>query len=115
MKITIIFTVFFISMYLNPTSCFQKIHSSKRIPLASINPNVDIKDYIDTKVELEIGKNVVLITNKIEDSRKELNEKITKLDTNYQSIEKAAQILATLFAFLVATNFATFLKDILQK
>ena len=125
MKTAIVLTIYFISMYLNPTSCFKKIHSSKRIRLASINPNIDIKDYIDTKVELEIGKNVVLITTKIEDSRKdltekfskldkELNEKITKIDTDFKSIQKASQILATLFAFLVATNFATFVKDILQ-
>jgi rRNA maturation endonuclease Nob1 len=44
--------------------------------LWTINPNVDIGDYINAKVEAEIGKNVQLLLNKIEENSKETNKKI---------------------------------------
>jgi methyl-accepting chemotaxis protein len=44
--------------------------------LWTINPNVDIGDYINAKVEAEIGKNVLLLLNKMDENFKDINKKI---------------------------------------
>ena len=65
MKIATFLTVCFISLSLNSIRCFKRFHSATRIRLASVNPNIDIKDYVDVKIEVEIGKNInVICTSK---------------------------------------------------
>jgi len=56
--------------------------------LKSVNPDVNLSDYIDVKVEAEIGKNVDKITSKIEELKtkvdaksEESNRKIEELKT----------------------------------
>ena len=65
MKIAIILTVYFMSVSLNSIRCFKRFHSATRISLASVNPNIDFKDYVGVKIEVEIGKNInVICTSK---------------------------------------------------
>jgi hypothetical protein len=72
--------------------------------LKSINPDVNLSDYIDIKVEAEIGKNVDKITAKIEElktkvdvkseeSNKKIEELKTKVDAKFEESNKKIENL----------------------
>jgi predicted nucleic acid-binding Zn-ribbon protein len=132
--------------------------SATRNRLAAVNPNLDIKDYVDVKVEAEIGKNINVISTKFDELRNDfrvqlektnekidkanektnekidkanekiekinekLENKIDKLDAEFKTvvadfkgIKLTGTILSSLFALLVTTNIATFVKDVFFK
>ncbi len=107
--------------------------------LWTINPNVDIGDYINAKVEAEIGKNVLLLLNKMDENSKETNRKIEEtnkkieensketnrkieetnkkidlIDTDFKAGKLALIFLSTLLTAFVGSNLFTFVKDVLK-
>ena len=92
--------------------------------------NKFLKDYIDTKIELEISKSVERIISKVDDTAKtftaeikelskkvdnldlELSKKVDNLDKEFQAWMKAFTIFAGVCSIIVAANISTFLKEI---
>jgi DNA relaxase NicK len=60
--------------------------SATRNRLAAVNPNLDIKDYVDVKVEAEIGKNINVISTKFDELR---NDFRVQLEKTNEKIDKA--------------------------
>ena len=108
---------------------------------SAVDPSTNniFKDYIDVKIESVTEKNLNRIFGKmdentkemlrmfeamnikIDNNAKEMNEKIDKTATKLGSLNEefrggklAASILAGFLGILVATNFGTFLKDVVQ-
>ena len=98
--------------------------------LAEPQDNNFLRDYIDTKIELEISKSVAKIISKVDDSAKELSRKVDEnsktftgeikelskkvdnLDLEFQAWRKALTIFAGVCSIIVAANIPTFLKEI---
>ena len=130
---------FILVSFITSVGSFKRKDSAIRINLRAVNPNIDIKDYIDAKVDAELGKNILIISSKFDDLKndfkKELektNAKIEKTNAKIDALDEDLKILkklnddvnsivvyfkalkwtgAIITIFLVSYNFATFIKD----
>ena len=110
----------------------QNLHS-----LAEPQDDKFLRDYIDTKIELEISKSVAKIISKVDDTAKELSrkvedtakastgdmielskemkklgEKVDNLDLEFQAWKKAFTFFARVCSIIVVANIHTFLKNL---